>query len=197
MKTRLLCLGVFSALLVACSPVNVHVRTEPGIDFGRYKSYAFLQRPPGERVYGSLLAENELIYGIGDEMTARGIKADPASPDLLIKVQSSSEVSQQQVTVNPMIGNPWQMPMWGYYDPLFWSGRMSPWWGNRTQTQTVTQREGTIEIYIYDRASKQAVWQGAGIGDANDPFENVKRTVKKLFRKFPVKPMAQPVIKEN
>ncbi len=188
MKTPIVWLVLAQWCLAACSSIKVHTRTEPGVDFGQYKTYAFAPRPPGERVYGSLLAENELMYGIGDELAARGIQADTAKPDLIVAVQSSSQMSQRQVAVNPNpMLNPWAMPMWGFYDPFFWRpGLASPWWGPR-QTQTVTEREGTIEVYVFDRATKKVLWQGAGVGNANDPFENVKLTVRKLFNKFPAK----------
>lgn len=172
-------------LLVACSPMKVYVRKDESVDFGSYKTFAFLQRPPDERVYGSLLAENEMIYGIQEELEARGLKADTVAPDLLISFKSKAQVSQKQVTTMP-IPPMWAMPMWGFYDPFFWGpAMMNPW--NQRQTQTITESKGTIELFIFERATKKTVWQGAAIGNADNPYENVRLSLQKLFAKFPLK----------
>lgn len=168
---------------VACSPIKVYVRKDETADFSAYKTFAFLQRPPGEKVYGSLLAENEMIYGIQEELEARGLKADTTAPDLLVSFKSKAQVSQKQVTSVPPM---WGMPMWGFYDPFFWGpAMMNPW--NQRQTQTITESKGTIELFFFERVSKKPVWQGAAIGNADNPYENVRQSLQKLFADFPLK----------
>jgi hypothetical protein len=167
----------------ACNPMKIYVRKDEVANFGTYKTFAFLQRPPDERVYGSLLAENEMIYGIQEELEARGLKADTTAPDLLVSFKSKAQVSQKQVTTMPPT---WGMPMWGFYDPFFWGPViMNPW--NQRQTQTITEAKGTIELFLFERSTKKLVWQGAAIGNADNPYENVRLSLRKLFDKFPLK----------
>jgi hypothetical protein len=164
-------------LAAACNPIKVYVRRDEAAEFSSYKTFAFLQRPPDERVYGSLLAENEMIYGIQEELEARGLKADTTAPDLLISFKSNAQVSQKQVTSMP--------PMWGFYDPFFWGpAMMNPW--NQRQTQTITESKGTIELFLFERTTKKPVWQGAAIGNADNPYENVRLSLQKLFKRFPL-----------
>ncbi|WP_448517967.1 DUF4136 domain-containing protein [Rhodoflexus sp.] len=172
-------------LIAACSsPMKVYVRKDDTVDFASYKTFAFLQRPPGERVYGSLLAENEMIYGIQEELEARGLKADTTAPDLLVSFKSNAQVSQKQVSTMPPAWG--MMPMWGFYDPFFWGpGIMNPW--NQRQTQIITESKGTIELFLFERTSKKPVWQGAAVGNADNPYENVRLSLQKLFRNFPLK----------
>ncbi|WP_250630952.1 DUF4136 domain-containing protein [Rhodoflexus caldus] len=181
---RLIILWTIIALLVAaCNPMKVYVRKDEAADFSKYKTFAFLQRPPDERVYGSLLAENEMIYGIQEELEARGLKADTTAPDLLVSFKSNAQVSQKQVTSVPPM---WGMPMWGFYDPFFWGpAMMNPW--NQRQTQTITEAKGTIELFLFERITKKPVWQGAAIGNADNPYENVRLSLQKLFSRFPLK----------
>jgi hypothetical protein len=170
-------------LVAACNPMKVYVRKDEAADFSKYKTFAFLQRPPDERVYGSLLAENEMIYGIQEELEARGLKADTTAPDLLVSFKSNAQVSQKQVTSVPPM---WGMPMWGFYDPFFWGpAMMNPW--NQRQTQTITEAKGTIELFLFERITKKPVWQGAAIGNADNPYENVRLSLQKLFSRFPLK----------
>lgn len=170
-------------MAAACNPMKVYVRRDESAAFSSYQTFAFLQRPPEERVYGSLLAENEMIYGIQEELEARGLKADTTAPDLLISFKSNAQVSQKQVTNTPPM---WGTPMWGFYDPFFWGpAMMNPW--NQRQTQTITESKGTIELFLFERTTKKPVWQGAAIGNADNPYENVRLSLQKLFDRFPLK----------
>jgi hypothetical protein len=76
--------------------------------------------------------------------------------------------------------------MYAFADPFFWGPGMIPPFPQATRT--VTERQGTIEIIFFDRQEKRIVWRGVASGDANDPYENVKTSLRKLFRQFPVKP---------
>ncbi|MCS6969080.1 MAG: DUF4136 domain-containing protein [Cytophagales bacterium] len=180
---RTLVVLAIGLIALSCSSIKVYVRKDENADFSQYKTFAFLQRPPEERVYGSLLAENEMIYGIQEELEARGLKADTVAPDLLISFKSKAQVSQKQITSTPPM---WVTPMWGLYDPFFWGPAMMNSWTQR-QTQLITEAKGTIELFFFERQSKKAVWQGAAIGNADNPYENVRRSLQKLFSKFPLK----------
>ncbi len=183
MKRLMIVWTIIALLVAACNPMKVYVRKDEAADFSKYKTFAFLQRPPDERVYGSLLAENEMIYGIQEELEARGLKADTTSPDLLVSFKSNAQVSQKQVTSVPPM---WGMPMWGFYDPFFWGpAMMNPW--NQRQTQTITEAKGTIELFFFERITKKPIWQGAAIGNADNPYENVRLSLQKLFSRFPLK----------
>lgn len=183
MKQLTIVWTIMALLVAACNPMKVYVRKDEAADFSKYKTFAFLQRPPDERVYGSLLAENEMVYGIQEELEARGLKADTTAPDLLVSFKSNAQVSQKQVTSVPPM---WGMPMWGFYDPFFWGpAMMNPW--NQRQTQTITEAKGTIELFLFERITKKPVWQGAAIGNADNPYENVRLSLQKLFSRFPLK----------
>lgn len=183
MKRLTIVWTIMALLIAACNSMKVYVRKDEAADFSKYKTFAFLQRPPDERVYGSLLAENEMIYGIQEELEARGLKADTTAPDLLVSFKSNAQVSQKQVTSVPPM---WGMPMWGFYDPFFWGpAMMNPW--NQRQTQTITEAKGTIELFLFERITKKTVWQGAAIGNADNPYENVRLSLQKLFSRFPLK----------
>jgi hypothetical protein len=180
-----------AAGLCACGAVRVQVKNPAPTDWSKYRSYAFIQRPPGEQVYGSLLADNELIYGLADQLAARDIVADTLQPDLLVSFRASAQWEQREVTTNQPQGwgmNPWRMPLWGFYDPFFWNSPMAnPWWGAPRPTRTVAERQGTLEVYVFDRHTKQTLWQAVSEGNATDAYENVKISLKKMFAKFPVK----------
>ena len=147
---------------VAAAAQSVSVDFDRGVDFSKYRSYAWA---PVQTVANPLV-DKRIVAAIDGELAKKGWARDGGSPSAVVRYQAALQESRQ------LVG---------------WSS--GPRWnaiGSVREEKIVT---GQMVVDIYDAASQQLIWRGI-VSDAvsDKPETNEKRlnaAVAKLFKKFP------------
>lgn len=158
-------------LVAACSGLSVSVNTtfEPGTEFSRFKTFAWMPKAGEESAQQSAIAATvgRMITGdVEKELAARGyeMKTD-GTPDFYLAYRAY--VKEKVVpTVTPYMC------------------------GQRVCGQDVTYeniKQGTLILDVIQPDSKQVVWRGTAVGmtDPSKREELIALAVKQLLQKFP------------
>lgn len=174
-------LVIFLLIVIAPAVVNaqkVKVRTDPGIDFQKFKTYAWSHGVPAANpLIGQLI-----IQAIEQALTANGltkVNAD-ADPDMNVVVwaalDSSLHISQ---------------PTWGR------SVTSATATGIPLGAQSAQIPEGTLVVAISDARTKNSVWHATASTtlnysptgdlskDAQRADKQIQKVVTKMFKKYP------------
>ena len=157
LSTRLLGLLAATIVVAGCaSTPSVRSDYDKSADFGRYRTFGFIDQPGGPGDSKSLVMQT-LEAAATREMVARGYTPATDNPDLLINFNGKLEDrTDVQSVPGPMYG-----PTWGYGG---WYGAPYGGWGVAASTQVTTRhyQVGTLVMDIVDRERRQVVFQ-AGI----------------------------------
>jgi hypothetical protein len=173
--------------LNACTTQRAAVDYDPGVDFTKYRTYAWsltdaevaanLEDP---RI--SPLAHERIRAVVDQALLAKGfVKKEP--PDFMIALRTS--LSDRQ-----------QVHYWGpYADPLLWRHGWRRWpygpfaydpFFARTTVSTVT--EATLAIDMFDAETKQPIWHGHTtrvVGPDDIRPADIQRMVDAILADFP------------
>ncbi len=188
-------LGVVAVavLLSACaSGPQVRVNLDKSAEFSQYKTFGFADPLGTDRGGYQSIVSQHLKDATRQELQARGLRYEAASPQLLVNFSASlNEKMRVMSTPSPMLGL-------GYYG---YRAGMYTAWPLYAEQQTVTQyTEGTLNIDVVDAARKQLVWEGVVTDsvtqkDLDQLKTSIDLAVKAAFAKYPVAlpaPVAAP-----
>jgi hypothetical protein len=153
----------FACLMpVAAAAQSVSVDYDRGVDFTKYRSYAWA---PVKTVENPLI-DRRIVAAIEGELAKKGWTKDSTSAGAVVLYQAAIDESRQLV---------------GWSTGPRWSGM-----GTIREEKVLT---GQMVVEIYDAATQQLIWRGI-VSDAisDKPETNEKRlnaAVAKLFKKFP------------
>ena len=152
-------------------------------DFTSYKTFGFVSPLGTDRSGYQTVVSQHLKSATQREMEARGMRLDPAAPQLLVNF-SATLSDKLRVTSMP------SMYMGaGYYG---YRGGMYSAWPMYYDNTTVTQyKDGTLNIDVVDAARKQMVWEGVVVNSVtqemlDDVPAAINAAVKAAFSKFPL-----------
>ena len=150
-------------------------------DFGKYRTYGFMEHSGTDAGDARSLATQALQAAAAREMESRGYtKSD--TPDLVINFKGRlEEKTDIQSTPAPYYG-----PTWGY------RGYYGAPWGGYGGTEVTTRhyKVGTIVLDIVDRGQRQVVYQGGVEGViTKEMLQNRQATltaaVGHIYSKYP------------
>lgn len=180
--TRLATIGLATLVLAGCaSGPDVRGDFDPSADFGRFRSFGFVEQAGTDRGDARSLTTMLLQNAAAREMEARGyVRSD--TPDLVINFQGRLEERVDiQSRPAPAMG-----PTWGYRG---WAG--SPWggWGG-TEVTTRRYNVGTLVVDLVDLQARQMVFQGSvQTNVTRDMLQNREQTINEMvahiFARFP------------
>lgn len=159
--------------LFGCSSISVFTDHDSGVDFSKYKTFAYF-KPGIDKVEISDLDKRRILKAIDQQMEGKSImKSD--MPDLLVSINTTAK---EKVYVNQM-----NYGFWG------WGWGWNPWmWGPNANTVS-TQTEGALYIDLIDAKTKQLVWQGKGKGGISeytkDRDERIGIFVEEILKNYP------------
>lgn len=140
--------------LVECSSISVFTDHDSGVDFSKYKTFAYF-KPGIDKVEISDLDKRRILKAIDLQMVQKSImKSD--MPDLLISINTTAK---EKVYVNQMNNG-------------FWGWGWNPWMWGPNQNTVSSRTEGVLYIDLIDAKSKQLVWQGKGKGGISEYTKN-------------------------
>lgn len=186
-------LAVFALLAGCASGPDIRVNSDPGANFGSYKTFNFYEPFGTDRGGYQSLVSQQLKAIATREMTARGYTLSD-TPDLLVNFGGKLD-DKVRVTSTPSMA-----PPMGYYG--YRAGFYSPWYGYGGSDVNVDQyTQGTINLDIIDAASKRLVWEAVAEGRVDskaldDIPAALERVVPSMFAKLPTAgggpPLAPP-----
>lgn len=164
---------VGSVLLAGCSTVAVRADYDTTVDFGRYDTFAVVDRP-GEaprRGAPSPLVEQRVERALGAELTRKGLAEVPAGrADLAVVFRTA--VRQEMRVVHTGVyrwGPSWRRGYWG-------------------PSRVRTYRTGTLMVDLVDRRARQVVWRGVAEGAFTRPDPSdakVAEVVARILADYP------------
>jgi hypothetical protein len=181
MRTTLLCALLAGVAALACSTLRVSTDYDPKIDFGRFRTYAWLPdepTPTGSPRLDSPLLHERIRTAIDRALEAKGF-ARTENPDFLVRFDLSSQRKLDVSTYNS-----------GFY-------RGYGYWMSIPQTEVREYEEGSLIIDVIDQSEKKVVWRGIGQrrlrgeGAPTDPAELQKRAdevAAAVLKDFPPSP---------
>lgn len=182
MRNALLAIPAALALAACGGGISVKTDFEPGADFAKYSTYAWIQQPAGEGGTGiaSGLADQRIRSAIDANLAAKGLRKvdDPSKAGLAVGYQVTTKDEVSYNTVNTGWGG-------GYR----WGG-----WGVGMGTSTTyanTYTSGTLIVGLFDTAEKKMVWQGTATKTLDEDAtpeertQNINAAVAKIFEKYP------------
>ena len=177
---------VFSCVTVTAQDVKYNFL--PGTDFAKYKTYKWVRVPNTQ--YPNQILDGQIMQSIDSQLALKGLsKTEDGSADLYVAYQAA--VNQEKQWNSYSTGG----DMWGY-------GRWGGWGGygggmQSTTTTSSTINIGTLNLDIYDVATKQQIWRGEAsktLGSGKDPNKvqkNLNKAMAKMLKNYP------PPLKKN
>jgi hypothetical protein len=172
-----LILLVLLASLTGCSSLTVNYDYDQNVEWGKYKSYAWMEKTdsptnPTQPMPDTKLWDQRFANSVKYEMGERGI-SESDNPDLLV-IYHFGSTEKIQVTD------------WGYrYSDYYWG------YGGR-QIYVYQFTEGSLVIDLIDAETKNLVWRGTGTGVVEQkqrtPEEwqaRIDNIIHKIMESFP------------
>ena len=181
-----LCAAVALAAVVACAPLRVRVDYDREVDFSRYRTFDWLEPPPGAGAETSEsanpFARNSLLdkrvrTAVERELAARGfVKTDgEAGQAVSFRVHYHVIIRERLAAYS----TPDPAHHWGYH-------------GYHGSGFELTQfQEGTLVVDVIDPQRNQLTWRGWAVGrnrDGHYTEQEVKTAVRRVLERFPPAP---------
>ncbi len=179
-------ISVFAFLIVICSckPIEVVVDQNKSVDFSKYSTYSFLgwQNNSGDILNDS--DKESLRLAFTNEFERRGMTRVNSGGDMQISlyiiISDKSAVSGYSSHYGSRYGS------YNYYGGTMGYG----YTGNSFKQNPY--RVGTLIMDVFDKTSKDQVWQGIASKTVTENLSKRQRTIptniRALMRDFPVKP---------
>ena len=155
--------------MVSCSSIRVYTAHDSGVDFSKYKTYAFY-KPGIDKVEISDLDKRRILKAIDKEMAGKSL-IKSKTPDLLVSINTTAK---EKVYVNSM-----NYGYWGW----------NPWSFGPNFNTVSSHTEGALYIDLIDGNTKQLVWQGKGNGGiteyTKDRDERIGLFVTEILNTYP------------
>jgi Domain of unknown function (DUF4136) len=182
MSLKLAALGVLILLgCISASAQDIKYNFMPGTDFAKYKTYRWARVPNVQ--YPDQIIDNQITQAIDAQLSQKGLAKGGEDADLVITYQAAVSQEKQWNSFSTGDGG-----MWGY-------GRWGGWGGYGGMSTTTTTSEtiniGSLDVDIYDVATKNQIWKGQAsktLGSGKDPAKvnkNINKAMEKLFKKYP------------
>jgi hypothetical protein len=144
------------------------VDADTSADFTKYHTFAIRQGTinSNKPELKSPLVRQKIEDSIREQLTAKGLHADPQSPDLIVNFRFGAADKREVES--------WPTGRWGR--------------GRRTEVNRFT--EGTLVIDILERDGKSLLWRGIYTDEEKDAAKLSKKLpddIKKLFEEYPPK----------
>lgn len=180
-------LALLAMPAVAIAGPKASAAADKTVDLRQYQTFAFADPLGTDRNgYQSVLSQN-LKASTQRQLEARGMRLDPANPQLIINFNARLDDKMKVSTYSaPPMGIGYGRGYYGYR-----GGMYSTWPAYQDQTSVTQYKEGTLNIDIVDRDRKQLVWEAV----VTDTFTQKKRDkldqtiesyVAAAFKKYPV-----------
>ena len=165
----------------AASAQKVRYNAMAGTDFSKFKTYRWVQVENGK--YPNQLLDEQIRQSIDAQLAMKGLRrSEDGNVDLYV-VYQAAVTQEQQWNAYSTGGDYWGWGGWG------------GWGGMSTTTATSsTINIGTLNLDLYDVATKKQVWRGEAtktLGNPKTPEKlrkNLDKAMAKLLKNYPPPP---------
>ncbi|MDO6760989.1 DUF4136 domain-containing protein [Tamlana sp. 2_MG-2023] len=185
-------ISLLMTLLFVCTSSFAQVKSDydKSTDFSKYKSYTFAGWEKNSDQLVNDFDKKRVLEALKKEFSARGMSHVESEADAVITlylVVNNKTSTTAYTDFNGGMG-------YGYGMRRAWGWGMGPGMVSATTTYDEDDyKEGTLVVDLYDAAGKSLVWQGVMTKVINEHSEKrdktIPKNIKKLMKKFPVKPM--------
>lgn len=197
MRKKLAIYSLLVLFVAACAsgPSMYSSEKKNGVDFSKYKTYAFL--PTKDTTYSKIIDRKKLVPALTEEafriLSSKGMVYDTINPDVLFRytliMKKDYTVSRdQEITYSPYIetANLPNQPKIYYFSS---DNKPEVYNGN---AQLSAFRAGTMVIDMIDHKTNEVVWRStAQARKEENQLMDMKSTVQvvlpNMFHKFPIK----------
>ncbi len=176
---------VLAAALAGCSSLKVNTEYDPTAPYASYKTYAWLQTPPGPEQAPAIrnpIVREQVVAAVDRELAKKGFaRVSPdANPDLLVSVHGWAQSRVEVTNYGYSYGGAYA---YGPYRPMPVTA------GVDVRSYT----DGTMLLDFVDAKVKKLVWRGTASDTFSSPdLDAVKRSVdeavRQLVASYPPKP---------
>ena len=157
---------------------KITVDHDSSANFSSFKTFGWSKG----QVARNPIAAQMIIFGIENELMARGLTRNNDNPDLEIMVMAAVGIDLQGVG-----------PSWNNAQYKSWGG-----YGNPAALMNVAS--GTLLIDLVETVNKKSIWRGVAKDtlknsltgnsseDARKAEKQINSIIKKMFKKYPVAP---------
>ena len=170
--------------LIACSS-STHIEKDRSVDFGRYKTFSWIDNEEGKGSTINNLAEQNIRSTVNEELKKEGWQQVRNNPDVLIRYDVLVEKTTKQKN-NPVYSQPYSRlyynPYSRRYGTLYYPSQFLGY-----DNQSYATRDGTITISMIDVQSDKMVWQGWTTNEVNNSNltrKEIEHGIRSIFRKF-------------
>ena len=172
---------LFSTFLGACTTTpDTYSSVAPGADLSGIKTYGFLDQTSTDRPGYESLETNFLKVAVAQHLDRRGLKYDPANPDVVMNfyIRTEEKIRTRQT---PGAAGGYYGYRGGYYDGF--DG------GYETRVEQYTV--GTLTIDMIDLKKRKLLWEGTVTGrltkkDVQNREATIDDAVADIFVHFPI-----------
>jgi hypothetical protein len=178
----------FQILMVGCvlllcsayaAAQDVRFNYLQGTDFSKYRTYKWVQVPGVQ--YPNQLLDMQIKQSIDTQLSTKGLtKTESDDPDLYVVYQLAIDKEKQWNSFSTGGGG------WGWGGWRGWGGGMET-----TTTTSSTINVGTLNLDIYDVATKKQIWRGEAtktVKAQKNPQKlqkNLDKAMTKLLKNYP------------
>jgi Domain of unknown function (DUF4136) len=178
----------FQILMVGCvlllcsayaAAQDVRFNYLQGTDFSKYRTYKWVQVPGVQ--YPNQLLDGQIKQSIDAQLSTKGLtRTESEDPDLYVVYQLAIDKEKQWNSFSTGGGG------WGWGGWRGWGGGMET-----TTTTSSTINVGTLNLDIYDVASKKQIWRGEAtktVKAQKNPQKlqkNLDKAMTKLLKNYP------------
>lgn len=176
------------ALLIGCAHAaaqDVRYNYLQGTDFSKYRTYKWVKVPGVQ--YPNQILDGQIKQAIESQLSMKGLsKTESDDADLYITYQLAID-QEKQWNAFSSGGDYWGWGGWGG-----WGGRGM--YGGGMSTTTVTSSTinvGTLDLDIYEVATKKQIWRGEAtktVKRQKDPQKlqrNLDKAMAKMLKNYP------------
>ena len=170
-------LAILMTLAAVSFGQKVRYNFSPGTDFSKYKTYKWVRIENAQ--YPNQLIDEQITQAIDALLMQKGLTKTEADSDLVITYQAA--VNQEKQWNAYSTGGSY----WGYGG---WGG----WGGMETTTVTSsTINVGSLNLDMYDVATRKQVWRGEAtktLDPPKDPVKlqkNINKAMARLLKNYP------------
>ena len=178
-RARILGLVLCVGLSISCSSIRVNIDFDPSVDFGAFRTYAWLPDPPahaGDPRLHNALIDGRVRNAVNRELQARGFEeVSLESADFHITYYLGLETRIDVQTIHRSFN----------YHHRSWTGP------GRTEIIVREYEVGTLLLDILDPGERSLLWRGSGnarVRESSDPAQRerqINEAVENILRRFP------------
>lgn len=183
-----LCSGRIAALLLllgsllACStPIKVGYNATPGVDFQKYKTYAWMTEDlmsandPLASSYISPIDDARVRGVVDKELAPKGITGAPLDQADMVIAFTVTREQKTSAFVDPGVR-------------VYYPSTVGPYTYGGMAVDVDQYTEGTLKFDIFDRKTHELIWTGFGskrLTKNHEPPETIELAVQQIFTKYP------------